>query len=193
MEQPLGQLDAPPQPARERLDNRVFAIRQTEAGEHLIDTLFEGLASQAVKVTLMDQVFLRRQTPVETLVLENDPDTTPHGKRVAGHVDSEDSRVPPGGPQQRRENPKYRGFAAAVGPEQTENLPRVYSKAHPAQGLSSVVAVGKVLDLYGFQDRLGHYRKIAYRFSEPWPSASAHAVAQPSHRAGLSLLFSSGD
>ncbi len=66
MQQALGNLDTPAQPARERLDEVARAISQPETPEHFVDAPMQCCAAQIVQVTLMTEIFRDGQFLVET-------------------------------------------------------------------------------------------------------------------------------
>ena len=84
VEQPLGQLDAPPQPAGERLDPLAGAIGQPKPGEHLATR--GGAARRAdrpYKMPLVAEVFAHGQFLVEARRLKHDADRRCGRRRFA--------------------------------------------------------------------------------------------------------------
>ena len=93
------------------------------------------------------QVLFRRQLDVDALRLEDDADIAPHQCRLARYIVAHDQGASAGGHHQGRENAEGRGFAAAVGAEQAENLGGTHLEGDASQRDSISVLVAEVLEL----------------------------------------------
>ena len=126
MQHALGQLDAAPQAAGERFDAIAAAIGQPQPREHFVLPARERSARQAVQVPLVHEVLGHGQLLVEARRLKHDAD--PPADRLAFARRRSKPRIADVARlqrNQRREQAKQRGLAAAVGTEEGEDLARL--------------------------------------------------------------------
>ena len=86
VQQRLGDFDAAPQPARERLHEVLAAVGQAQALHGAFHALAQYRAAQAVQVALGAQVLLHGERLVQALRLENHAHLPAHCGGVAHHV-----------------------------------------------------------------------------------------------------------
>ena len=92
VKQPLSQFDAPGHAAGEGFNQVASTIRQAYARENLPNAVPEHSAVQTVEMTLMPEIFVSRQFPVDTRGLKDNPDLTAETGRVTGNVEAHDER-----------------------------------------------------------------------------------------------------
>ena len=147
MEHRTSDFNAPLQAPGELFDDLTGTFCEAEQSEQLFGALPEMIPPQAVKMALMAQVLSDRQLAIEAPGLKNDADAPPHFARLARHVEAENSRSPRSGREFSREDAKQRGLAAAVRPEQAEDLARENLEAHSVESRTIAEALPEVFDL----------------------------------------------
>src|SRR5277367_453085 len=91
-------------------------------------------------MTVRGEVFADCKLAVETRMLEHDAQPSPHRAGIAGQIVTEEARVASLNRSQRREQLEQRGFAAAVGSKETENLASCDRKGYVVERLAIAVA-----------------------------------------------------
>ena len=94
MNEPAGDLDAPPHAARQVLHLRFAPLRQLDELEELRDQLLAFLARHAVQLREDQQVFLDAQLEVRRQRLRDDADRLAHAVRVFRDIEAVDERRP---------------------------------------------------------------------------------------------------
>src|SRR5258708_32506464 len=96
-------------------------------------------------MSLMPQILIRGQLLVDTLRLKYHADLPSHARWILGRVQSPDHGVPCRRNHQCGKNAEQRGFAAAVGAEQSKQLGRPHVKRNSIEGRPFVVPVNQTL------------------------------------------------
>ena len=148
-QEPLRQLDAAREPAREALDQLAAPLGEAEALEQRGDALGEPGAAQPVEMPLVAQVLLHRELAVDARVLEHDADVTAHVARRRPHVVAVHARGAGTRRQQGRQDAEERALPAAVRPEQREELSLANVEGDARERLAFAVAPAQSLDLDG--------------------------------------------
>src|SRR6185369_15320469 len=123
------------------------AVCQAEPFHGAFHALGEDGAAEAVQVTLGAEVLLDGEGFVEALRLENHADMLADFRRITLDVEAGDDGVAVGGHHHGGENAEEGGLAAAIRPQQAEDLALLYLEADIREGHTVAVAVGKVLNL----------------------------------------------
>ena len=66
------------------------AVEQSDAGEDLVDPLFQFVASQAVEVSLMPEVFVGGEFGIDALCLEDNADVAAERSGLVNGVEAGD-------------------------------------------------------------------------------------------------------
>ena len=112
-----------------------------------VDAPGELGTAQAVEPTVMAEVLLDGELAVDARVLEDDAQSAAHGVRRGPHVVAEDARDASVRGQQGCEDPEERALAAAVRPEEAEELATRDGERHPGERLARAEATAQVDDL----------------------------------------------
>src|ERR1700692_4272820 len=92
MQQSLRQFDSPLHSAGESFYQFFGTIEEPDSRKNFLDTLFQRRAPQAIKMSLMPEIFVGRELQVDALCLEDDADLPPQACRflhgIAAHNNS---------------------------------------------------------------------------------------------------------
>src|SRR5215472_1975954 len=166
MQQAFGQLDAALHASREGLDAFLGAVGEADAGEDLVDATFQRGSAEAVKMSLMPEIFIGSELRIDALRLEYDADLAAEGGGILGGVEAHHQSSPGGRNHQRRENTEKRGFAAAVRTEKAEKFRGVDIEGNAVQGRAGFVFVDEILNgndrgggtMFHFRTKIGKRR-----------------------------------
>src|SRR5439155_15083815 len=146
-EETLGELDAAAESARQPIDELPPALGDPEAVQEGVDARGELGTAQAVEPTVMAEVLLDGELAVDARVLEDDAQPAAHGVRRAPHVVAEDARDASVRGQEGCEDPEERALAAAVRPEEAEQLATRDGERRPGERLAGAEAAAQVYHL----------------------------------------------
>src|SRR6266487_6733995 len=110
--------------ARKCSDQGMAAVEQIDDAKHSFGSLCEQARGEVVEHRVKPEVFLRRETIVERLILEHEADASPHFIRIGENVKTRHGRFTCGGPQQCRQNFDRGRLSGSVWSKKTENLAR---------------------------------------------------------------------
>ncbi len=148
VQQRFGDLDAAPQAAGERLHQVLAAVGQPSRSIAFSMRSRRSAPLRAVQVALRAQVLLHGERFVEALRLEHHADVAAHRRRVRAP-----RRCPAsigaafGGDHHGGENAEEGGLAAAVRPQQAEDLALFHFEADVRKRDAVTVAMGEILNL----------------------------------------------
>ncbi len=148
MDQPFGELDPPLHAAGKRFHKILCPVAQQHPLQHLVHAPAQGFAAQPIQMALVHQVFIHGQLAVDRARLEHDPCPRPDLLRLPRDVETGDAGAAAAWHHQGRQNAKQRCFAAAVRPQQAEDLARLHREAQGVECTPGAVLVrqGQQLD-----------------------------------------------
>src|ERR1700690_1709099 len=114
MKEAFGQFDAALHASGKSFHEIGSAVEQSYAGQDFGDAGFEIGAAQAVKVSLMPEVFVGGQLCVDALRLKDDADVPAQCPGLADGVDARDRGAAGSGDHERGKNPEQSRLAPAV-------------------------------------------------------------------------------
>jgi hypothetical protein len=139
--------DTPAQASGKRAHQVAAAIRQAQPLHRCRHPLAQRRPAQPVQMSLRAQILFHRQRLIQALCLEDDARAAPHLGGLARHVVPGHRRRAFGRLHHGRKNPEQRGLAAAVRPQQTENLTRLHFEADARKRQAIPIAVSEILYL----------------------------------------------
>ena len=158
--EPLGELDAAPEPPRQPLRELPRALGEPELDEKHVDALGELGTAQAVEPAVMAEVLLDGELAVDARVLEDDAEPAAHRVRRARHVVTEDAGGTAVGRQEGGEDTEEGALAATVRAEETEQLAARHGERHAGERLTSPEAAAQIYDLHRRRPAGGHRRAV---------------------------------
>src|SRR5712692_4145691 len=141
---PLGQFNAPLHSTGECFHSIASTIQQADARQNLFNSLLQRGSAQTVKVSLMPEVFVRREFRVDALRLKYDSDMPPQRRRFANHVQAHNLSSAGAWHHERREDPKQSGLATSVGSEEAEQFSRANVERNSVEGRSILVTMDQI-------------------------------------------------
>ncbi len=95
-------------------------------------------------MSLMPEVFVRRELRIHALRLKYDADMPPQRRRIANHIQSGNLGSAGTGYHERREDPKQSGLSASVGAEEPKQFGRMDFERNSVEGSSILVTMYQI-------------------------------------------------
>jgi len=150
------------QAAGQRLDHVGFAVLETDALQHLTDPASETVAAQAVEVAVAHQVLVDGELAVETGVLKDDAEVTPHGGGVCRDGIAVDRGLAGGRPHHPQQQANGRRLARPVEAEERVDLAAGDVQRQSVDGRDVAVSLHHIVGLDGAVRSLSpiNYRRV---------------------------------
>ncbi len=146
VQQAFGNLHSAFEAAGQRFGAIPSSLGQPEAGQQFVDSGTQFAAGQTVQVALVLQVLIDRELRIEAWRLKRDPDQSADRRGVTLDILPEDRDCSALDGQESGHNAKECRLAAAVGPQEPEDLPVFQNQADVAQSAVITVVVREPLD-----------------------------------------------
>ncbi len=117
------------------------AVRQPELFKQQVHAPRKVPSAESVEMSLMLEVFLDGELAIEAGALKRHTDVLPDRVRLAGNIQPQECDRAGLQRQRRAEQAEQRGLAAAIGPQQSKDLPRRHLERDSRQRAALSIAV----------------------------------------------------
>src|ERR1022692_4681932 len=139
MEHRLGESNAAAHSTRKSLNQIARAIGEAQRIEHCGAAIFQFAPDDSVEPSMMLQVFEHGEFAIDARMLKHDAELAADLDGAAGEIMAHHTRAAGLNRNQSRKNFEQRGFAAAIGTEEAEDLAACDGEADIVQRLAVAI------------------------------------------------------